>query len=69
VAYWLENNSNADGYHSNLTNVFDFPLMYAISKAFIENEGWSTGTAQLYETLSQDYVYSDPMMDWTSNKI
>ena len=61
VAYWLENNSNADGYHSNLTNVFDFPLMYAISKAFIENEGWSTGTAQLYETLSQDYVYSDPM--------
>ena len=61
VAYWLENDRNADGYHSNLTNVFDFPLMYSISKAFNENEGWSTGTAQLYETLSQDYVYSDPM--------
>ncbi len=61
VAYWLENDRNADGYHSNLTNVFDFPLMYAISKAFNENEGWSSGSAQLYETLSQDYVYSDPM--------
>jgi len=61
VAYWLENDVNADGYHSNLTNVFDFPLMYAISKAFNENEGWSTGNAQLYEVLSQDYVYSDPM--------
>ncbi len=61
VAYWLENDKNADGYHSNLTNVFDFPLMYAISKAFNEKEGWSSGSAQLYETLSQDYVYSDPM--------
>lgn len=61
VAYWLENDNNADGYHSHLTNVFDFPLMYAISKAFNEEEGWSTGNAQLYEVLSQDYVYSDPM--------
>lgn len=61
VAYWLENDNNADGYHSNLTNVFDFPLMYAISKAFNEEEGWSTGNAQLYEVISQDYVYSDPM--------
>lgn len=61
VAYWLENDKNQDGYHSYLTNVFDFPLMYAISKAFNEEEGWSTGTAQLYETLSQDYVYSDPL--------
>jgi len=60
VAYWLENDNNADGYHSKLTNVFDFPLMYAISKAFNEDEGWSTGTSQLYEVLSQDYVYSDP---------
>jgi len=60
VAYWLNNNTNKDGYKSNLTNVFDFPLMYSISKAFNENEGWSTGTAQLYEVLSQDFVYSNP---------
>ncbi|MFK5856667.1 MAG: glycoside hydrolase family 13 protein [Bacteroidota bacterium] len=60
VAYWLNNNTNKDGYKSNLTDVFDFPLMYAISKAFNENEGWSTGTAQLYEVLSQDFVYSNP---------
>ena len=60
VAYWLNNNTNKDGYQSNLTDVFDFPLMYAMSKAFNENEGWSTGTAQLYETISQDFVYSNP---------
>jgi glycosidase len=61
VAYWLENNHNTDGYHSHLTNVFDFPLMYAIIKAFNEPNGWATGAAQLYEVVSQDFVYSDPM--------
>ncbi len=60
VAYWQNNNSNKDGYKSNLTNVFDFPLMYAISKAFNEDEGWSTGTAELYEVISQDFVYEKP---------
>ncbi len=60
VAYWMENDRNFDGYHSYLTNVFDFPLMYAISKAFNEQEGWSTGTAELYEVISQDFVYSHP---------
>ncbi|RLD87371.1 MAG: alpha-amlyase [Bacteroidetes bacterium] len=60
VAYWMENDRNFDGYHSYLTNVFDFPLMYAISKAFNEPEGWSTGTAELYEIISQDFVYSHP---------
>ena len=59
VAYWLNNSTNKDGYKSNLTDVFDFPLMYAISKAFNEDEGWSTGTSQLYEVLSQDFVYSN----------
>jgi len=59
VAYWLNNSTNKDGYKSNLTDVFDFPLMYAISKAFNEEEGWSTGTSQLYEVLSQDFVYSN----------
>ncbi len=61
VAYWLENNRNKDGYHSHLTNVFDFPLMMAINKAFNEKPGWDTGLARLYEVISQDFVYSDPM--------
>ncbi len=59
VAYWLENDRNYDGYHSNLTNVFDFPLMYAIIKAFNEPDGWTSGVAKLYEVISQDFVYSD----------
>lgn len=59
VAYWLNNETNKDGYKSNLTDVFDFPLMYSISKAFNENEGWDIGTARLWETIAQDYVYSN----------
>ena len=61
VSYWLDNKTNPDGYQSNLTNVFDFPLMYAVDKAFNENDGWDTGLLRLYEILAQDYLYSDPM--------
>jgi len=61
TAYWLDNKTNKDGYRSHLTNVFDFPLMLAMGKAFNEPEGWDKGTAALYEILAQDYLYSDPM--------
>lgn len=61
VAYWLDNKTNKDGYRSYLTNVFDFPLMIAFGKAFNEKDGWDTGLSRLYETLAQDYLYSDPM--------
>ncbi|MBK7028274.1 MAG: cyclomaltodextrinase C-terminal domain-containing protein [Bacteroidales bacterium] len=60
VAYWLDQSPNNTGFRSNLTHVFDFPLMFAIQKAFNENEGWDTGLARLYELVSQDFVYSDP---------
>ena len=61
VAYWLDNETNQDGYRSYLTNVFDFPLMYSLNRAFNEQDGWDRGTAALYETLAQDFVYSNPM--------
>jgi len=60
VAYWMDNKTNKDQYRSNLTHVFDFPLMMAIQKAFNEGEGWDTGLTRLYELLSQDFLYSDP---------
>lgn len=61
VAYWLDNPTNKDGYRSYLTNVFDFPLMYAMSRAFNEKDSWDKGTLSLYETLSRDFLYSNPM--------
>jgi len=61
VAYWLDNKTNHDGYRSYLTNVFDFPLMYALNRAFNEQDGWDKGTLALYEILAQDFLYSNPM--------
>ncbi|HOW30449.1 MAG TPA: cyclomaltodextrinase C-terminal domain-containing protein, partial [Bacteroidales bacterium] len=60
LAYWMDQTGSRDGYRSYLTNVFDFPLMFAIQKAFNENEGWDTGLTRLYDMLTMDVVYPDP---------
>ena len=60
VAYWQQNKKNYDGYQSHLTNAMDFPLCFAMRKAFNEPDGWTTGLASLYDVLAQDFVYSHP---------
>lgn len=60
VAYWQESNRNKDGYDSHLNYVFDFPLKYAIGSAFNEGNGWSSGASKLYETISMDFLYTNP---------
>jgi len=61
VAYWQKGSKNIDRYNSNLPAVFDFPLRNALIQAFNEKEGWNTGILRLYEIISQDFSYSDPM--------
>lgn len=61
IAYWQANTKLGDGFNSNLPSVMDFPLTFAIEKAFNEPEGWDTGMAGLYTVLTQDFVYPDPM--------
>lgn len=60
VSYWQKDQTNRDGYNSNLPAVLDFPLYDALKAAFHEPEGWSTGIVRLYDLLSQDFVYPDP---------
>jgi len=60
VAYWQKDANNPDGYNSNLPTAMDFPLMFAMQKAFDEKEGWDTGLARLYEILAHDFVYKNP---------
>ena len=43
--------------NSCLPSVMDFPLMNIMSSAF----GWNNGLASIYDYLSQDIVYADPM--------
>ena len=69
VAYWMEDAPNADGYNSHLNYLFDFPLKYAIGSAFNEKNEWSTGISRLYESLSLDFLYSNPqnMINFADN--
>ncbi len=60
LSYWLEGASNKDNFNSRLTNVFDFPLSFALQQAFNEDDGYSNGLARLYESLSQDFLFSNP---------
>lgn len=60
VAYWQKDARNPDGYNSNLKVAMDFPLMFAMHKAFDEKDGWDTGLARLYEILAHDFVYPSP---------
>ena len=49
-------------FKSNLQGVTDFQtLFYGILPAFNENPGWVEGAYRLYTTLSNDFLYIDPM--------
>ena len=58
VAYWQENTQGV--FDSELNYVMDFPLKYAIGKAFNEDNGWSSGVAALYESLGLDFLFAHP---------
>jgi len=60
TAYWQKGFPSKDGYNSNLPSVTDFPLHFAIAKALNQPEGWTSGLAELYYVLSQDFLYTDP---------
>ncbi|MFO7829078.1 MAG: glycoside hydrolase family 13 protein [Bacteroidales bacterium] len=60
TAYWQENTKNFDGYSSNIPVITDFPMHYAITQAFNEEQTWTEGMAKLYYILAQDFVYQNP---------
>ena len=48
--------------NSNLPTVMDFPLQSLMNQAFDEETGeWGGGLYKLYDYLTQDIVYADPM--------
>lgn len=62
VSFWQKDSKLAAPRNSNLRTVMDFPLMERMSKAFDEETtDWSGGLFQLYDYLTQDLVYADPM--------
>jgi glycosidase len=62
VSYWQKDSRLAAPRNSNLPTVMDFPLMGLMAKAFDEETtDWAGGLYTLYDYLTQDHVYADPM--------
>ena len=62
IAYWQKNSRLAAPRNSNLPCVMDFPLTMLMNKAFDEETtDWGGGLFSLYDYLTQDLVYEDPM--------
>src|SRR5579871_365739 len=60
-AFFAENNINTK-IKSNLQGITDFQcLFYGIMPAVNEDFGWTNGVNKLYTTLSNDFLYKDPM--------
>lgn len=61
-AYWQYDNEGVDdGYNSELPSVTDFPLAQAVDAALNEDFGWDNGVARIWNILTNDFLYSDPM--------
>ncbi len=60
LSYWQKNAQNFDGFNSCLPSLMDFPLTFAIHKAFNEPPGWETGLQRLYDVLADDFLFIDP---------
>ncbi len=57
VAHWQEGKQNFNGYQSHMPSMMDFPLTYTMRRALAAPDGAEQGLTNLYETLSQDYLY------------
>ncbi|HEX2608668.1 MAG TPA: alpha-amylase family glycosyl hydrolase, partial [Flavisolibacter sp.] len=61
-AFFARNNISNIDFKSNLIGVTDFQTnLYGIAPALNQNFGWTEGVNRLYQTLSQDFLYQDPM--------
>ncbi|MEZ4988131.1 MAG: glycoside hydrolase family 13 protein [Saprospiraceae bacterium] len=60
VQSWFAEGEREHGHNSHLPGVTDFQMYYALTEALTAQQGWTSGVAKLYYTLSQDYLYKDP---------
>jgi neopullulanase len=60
TAWFQANAMNRINQVANLKYLTDFPLHYAMNRAFREKDSWTGGLADLYYVLSQDFLYEKP---------
>ncbi|MES3025423.1 MAG: glycoside hydrolase family 13 protein [Pseudomonadota bacterium] len=59
VSRWQRGKRNFDGYVNSLPSLMDFP-MTEVMRSTLANKELGEGFNDVYELLSQDYLYSDP---------
>ncbi|MFO7863638.1 MAG: glycoside hydrolase family 13 protein [Salinivirgaceae bacterium] len=59
TAYFQQNSPVSGKYNSNIPTNTDFPMYYAIKDGLNQEDGWTTGLAQIYYVLARDFLYSD----------
>ncbi len=59
VARWQRGKDNFDGYRASTPSLMDFPLAESMRAALAKDEGHNVFN-EVYETLSQDYLYPEP---------
>ena len=60
LAKWQNGKNNPDGFKSCLPSLMDFPLHIALLNALHDEENWNKGFINLYEMLSNDFMYPNP---------
>lgn len=62
VSYWQKDSKLATPFNSELPTVMDFPLMSILNQAVDEEtDACFSGYAKIYDYLTQDRVYADPL--------
>lgn len=62
VSFWQKDSKLAEPRNSNLPTVMDFPLQGLMNRAFDEETtDWNDGLYLLYDYMTQDFVYANPM--------
>lgn len=61
VSYWQKGSPVASPFNSHLPTVMDFPLMSLLNSAIDEHTDEWCGLGRIYEYISQDRVYADPL--------
>jgi glycosidase len=59
ISYWQAGTTKMDDYITYLPSVMDFPLQSALIEGLNGESGWRSSMTKVYESLANDYMYSD----------
>ena len=59
ISYWQAGTNKMDDYTTYLPSVMDFPLQSALIEGLNGESGWRSSMTKIYESLANDYMYSD----------